>query len=178
MARSSRKGSGRMRAEVRQAGRIVPFLLLCMGNAGMARVEPPRTLSQGIDRLLAESYPEDSPGVTVIVTRHGKTVYSGARGLADVDRQLRLKPDSILRYASISNQFTAAMILKLTQDGKLALDASASQYLPPVRQRRRYSPPAAKPYIGHSVLHRYSGCSVGREYRPGLDDRLSYGAVL
>lgn len=138
-----------MRAEVRQAGRIVPFLLLCMGNAGMARVEPPRTLSRGIDRLLAESYPEDAPGVTVIVTRHGKTVYSGARGLADVDRQLRLKPDSILRYASISKQFTAAMILKLTQDGKLALDASASQYLPPC--------PAAKGVTVRQLLNHTSG---------------------
>jgi D-alanyl-D-alanine carboxypeptidase len=131
MARSSRKGRGRMRAKVRHAGRIVPLLLLCMSSAGMARAEPEKTLSQRIDRLLAESYPEDAPGVTVIATRHGKIVYSGARGLADVERRLPLKSDSILRYASISKQFTAATILKLAQDGKLGLDTPAGQYLPP-----------------------------------------------
>lgn len=106
-------------------------LLMCLGSTNGVRAEPAKSLSRQIERLLVENYPENAPGVTVIVTQHGKTVYSGARGYADVERQLPLTSKSILRYASISKQFTAATVLKLAQDGKLALDDPAAQYLPP-----------------------------------------------
>lgn len=120
-----------MRAENRLLCGIAALSLICCGYAGPVHAEPDRLLQQDINRLLDQTYAQDAPGVTVIVTRHGKTIYSGARGLANVERKQPLAPDSILRYASISKQFTAAMVLKLAQEGAVVLDAPATQYLPP-----------------------------------------------
>lgn len=149
-----------MRAKARHAALIVAVLLLCLGGASVTWAKPDKTVSREIDRLLAESYPEGAPGVTVIVTQGGRTVYSGARGFADVEQRLPLRPDTILRYASISKQFTAVTILKLAQDGKLALDAPAAQYLPPCAAANGVTVRQLLNHIGYPVLHRYSRCHV------------------
>lgn len=82
------------------------------------------------ETFVEAAWPADGPGGAVIVTRGGEVVYTGTRGLADVGEGLPITVDSVFRLGSISKQFTAALVLKLVDEGKLSLDDPLSKFLP------------------------------------------------
>ena len=82
------------------------------------------------DALLAANYPADGPGASVVVSEHGKIVYVGTRGLADVSAKKPITPDTVFRIGSITKQFSAAVVLQLAAEGKLKLSDPLSKYLP------------------------------------------------
>jgi CubicO group peptidase (beta-lactamase class C family) len=63
--------------------------------------------SQSVDGLLAKFERSDAPGVTVAVFRAGEIIYKKAAGMADLELDVRLTPDSVFDIASMSKQFTA-----------------------------------------------------------------------
>src|SRR5688572_21682667 len=83
-----------------------------------------------VDEIFKEFPVPGSPGCTVAVYQDGRTVLSRAYGMANLDDDVRLTPSSIFHVASVSKQFTAAAILLLAQDGKLALDDDIRKHLP------------------------------------------------
>jgi D-alanyl-D-alanine carboxypeptidase len=70
------------------------------------------------------------PGAVVLIARGDQVVFRGARGLADVELGVPMKPDQVFRIASITKMFTAALVLKLAQQGRVSLDDPVSRYLP------------------------------------------------
>jgi D-alanyl-D-alanine carboxypeptidase len=90
--------------------------------------QPP--LAGGIDALVAPHFTANSPGVTVIATRDGKTVFRKAYGLADVASKQKMRVDSPARIGSMTKQFTAVAILMLADEGKLALSDDITRFLP------------------------------------------------
>jgi D-alanyl-D-alanine carboxypeptidase len=80
--------------------------------------------------LVDASIAADGPGATVVVTRRGKVVYSGARGFADLETRKRMTLDTPVRLGSITKQFTAAMVLQLVAEDKLSLDDPISRFFP------------------------------------------------
>lgn len=90
----------------------------------------PSDLKAKADAYLASAWPADGPGAAVIVTEHGKVIYAGARGLADVAAKVPVTPDTVFRIGSISKQFSAAVIMQLVDEGKLSLDDPVSKFVP------------------------------------------------
>lgn len=82
------------------------------------------------DAYLKSVFPAGGPGAAVIVTDDGKTVYSGARGLADVKTKTPITPATVFRMGSITKQFSSAVMLQLVAEGKVSLDDKLSKYLP------------------------------------------------
>ena len=82
------------------------------------------------DALLESSFPADGPGAAVVVVDDGEVVYSGGRGLADLETKRAITPDTPFKLGSIVKQFTAATVLKLAADGKLSLDDPVSRFFP------------------------------------------------
>ena len=82
------------------------------------------------DAILANAYPADGPGAIAVVVEKGKPAYAAARGLADVDTKTPLDPAMPVRLGSITKQFTAALIMKLADEGKLSLDDPLSKFVP------------------------------------------------
>lgn len=82
------------------------------------------------DALLEKAYSATGPGAAVIVTEDGKTVYYGARGLADVEGKHAVGPDTVFRMGSITKQFSAAVMLQLVAEGKVSLDDQLSKFFP------------------------------------------------
>ena len=66
----------------------------------------------------------------VLVTREGKTLFEGAYGLADREKNVPNTVQTKFRVASMNKMLTAAAILQLVQEGKLRLDAPLGTYLP------------------------------------------------
>ena len=90
----------------------------------------PEKLRAEAEAIVNAAYPADGPGAAVIITRGGRTVYAGGRGLADLDGGRPITPDTVFKYASITKQFTAAMILQLVQEGRISLDDPISRFFP------------------------------------------------
>jgi len=84
---------------------------------------------QKIDELFREFDMGDKPGVVVGVTQNGKTEYSKAFGMANLEYDLPLTLDSVLQVGSVSKQFTAFAILLLSEEGKIDLNAPVKTYL-------------------------------------------------
>jgi len=70
------------------------------------------------------------PGMAVLVARDGKVVFQGGFGFADLEQESLVTPETKFRIGSVSKQFTAAAILRLADDGKLALTDKLDKFFP------------------------------------------------
>lgn len=66
----------------------------------------------------------------VMVTKNGKSIFSGAYGLADRDKKTKNELDTQFRIGSMNKMFTAVSTLQLVQNGKLKLNGTVGGYLP------------------------------------------------
>ncbi len=109
-------------------GAILLFIgALAFPNQGPA-AEP--SFAEGATRYLREQTTNDSPGVAVLVARDGKIVFQGGFGFADIAKKTPITVETKFRIGSISKQFTAAAILRLAEQGKLALGDPLEKYFP------------------------------------------------
>jgi CubicO group peptidase (beta-lactamase class C family) len=66
-----------------------------------------------------------------IVVRHGQVLTRFAAGKADAAKNVPNRPDTIFRLASVSKQFTAMLVLKQRDQGRLRLSDKICPYLVP-----------------------------------------------
>jgi CubicO group peptidase (beta-lactamase class C family) len=71
-----------------------------------------------------------TPGCAVGVSQHGRVVVNRAYGLANVERRAPLIQSSRFDIGSTQKQFTAAAVLLLVEDGRLALTDDIRKHLP------------------------------------------------
>ena len=62
--------------------------------------------------------------------RTAEPVFKRAYGLADLEFSTMLEPDMLMRIGSVTKQFTAGVILRLVELGKLRVTDTVSTYLP------------------------------------------------
>ncbi len=70
------------------------------------------------------------PGSAPSSARMAGSCGPARRGRETLRPRRRSRPGSLFRYASISKQFTAALVLKLVEEGRLSLDDSLGKLLP------------------------------------------------
>ena len=87
-------------------------------------------LEKKIDAVFRPYASSDAPGMTVVVVRHGKVVFEGAYGMADLDHHVPLTAKSDLRLASLTKEFTATAIMLLEKDGRLKYDDAITKFFP------------------------------------------------
>jgi len=80
-------------------------------------------------RLEADTAADRFAGA-VMVTRNGRTIFSGAYGLADREKKVPNTLDTRFRIGSMNKMFTATAVLQLVQSGKIKLDGTVGKYLP------------------------------------------------
>lgn len=105
------------------------FLLLLL-IAFLPALGLAQTLTEKIDKIMADAYPPDQPGAVVLVQKDGKALFEKAYGMANMELGVKMQPNHILRLGSITKQFTAVAMLMLVQEGKVSLDDDLTKYLP------------------------------------------------
>jgi CubicO group peptidase (beta-lactamase class C family) len=70
------------------------------------------------------------PGLALLVTRDGKIVRSEGFGLANVELQVPVKPETIFQSGSVGKQFTATAVMLLVEEGKIGLNDPLAKYFP------------------------------------------------
>jgi CubicO group peptidase (beta-lactamase class C family) len=82
------------------------------------------------------------PGAVGLVAR-GDRLEVHAVGSADVDGAARMTRDSIFRLASITKPITAAAVMMLVEDGRIALDEEIDKWLPELASPKVVRTPAS-----------------------------------
>jgi CubicO group peptidase (beta-lactamase class C family) len=88
------------------------------------------SLEAGLDAFARRALDGGVPGVVVGVARPGTAPLVRAFGVADLEHGATMTPSSAFRIASLTKSFTAAAVLRLVADGRLALRARAADLLP------------------------------------------------
>jgi CubicO group peptidase (beta-lactamase class C family) len=83
-----------------------------------------------IDAVFARYANQSSPGCAVAVKQDGAVVHARGYGMASIEQQVPITSRTVFDIGSTSKQFTAASIMLLALDGKLALDDDVRRYLP------------------------------------------------
>lgn len=109
----------------------------------------PQPLGQLGPWLQAEAAADRFSGA-VIVARGDTVLFRGAYGLADREKRLPLIPEHRFRLASLSKQFTAALVLQLQDKGVLSVDDSVCRWVQPC-------PEAWRAVTLHHLLSHQSG---------------------
>lgn len=89
-----------------------------------------QVLSAIDDAALASIKAGACPAVAIRVCQDGRELVSQHYGLANIETGSPLGEQGVFRIGSLTKQFTAALILKLAADRRLALDDAVSKYLP------------------------------------------------
>ncbi len=88
----------------------------------------PAALLQGqLDSLQAKL---SIPGVSVAILWNDGRTWLGVAGMANVEGKVPVTPGTAFALASISKTFTAAVVLELVEEGRLALDQRVAPLLP------------------------------------------------
>jgi CubicO group peptidase (beta-lactamase class C family) len=83
-----------------------------------------------IDRIYAAWARPDSPGCSVAIYKGGRIDYARGYGLASLEHDLPITPDSVFYVGSLSKQFTAMAAALAIQQGRLGLDDPIRKHLP------------------------------------------------
>lgn len=82
-----------------------------------------------IDKFIkTEMEKQKIPGVALAIVENGKISYAKGYGLANVEFQVPVKPETIFQSGSMGKQFTAAAVMMLVEDGKINLDDKITKY--------------------------------------------------
>ena len=101
---------------------------LLAGCGGSARPLQRPELQKVLDSLVAGRF-RVAPGVAAYVSGpHG--TWQGAVGFADIARRVPMTPVVRSRIGSVSKLWTATVVVKLAQEGKLSLDDTVAKWLP------------------------------------------------
>jgi CubicO group peptidase (beta-lactamase class C family) len=92
--------------------------------------KPALSVEARVDRIFERFDRDGTPGCVVGVAVEGKPVLVRAYGMADLERGVKLRPDTVFESGSVAKQFTAAAVALLCQDGKLSLDDPVRRYVP------------------------------------------------
>jgi CubicO group peptidase (beta-lactamase class C family) len=71
-----------------------------------------------------------TPGLVVGIASDGKMLHAKGFGVADLEHNVPMAADSILRVGSITKQFTSAALMQLVEQGKLKLDDPVAKFYP------------------------------------------------
>jgi D-alanyl-D-alanine carboxypeptidase len=109
---------------------VVVALCLLLVSCG-ASPAPQRTgLQKVLDSLVTGQFRVAPGAVAYVSGPHGE--WAGAAGLADVSQRLPMTTDTRSRVGSISKLWTATVVVKLAEEGKLHLDDTVEKWLPGV----------------------------------------------
>ncbi|RPI76289.1 MAG: class A beta-lactamase-related serine hydrolase [Desulfobacteraceae bacterium] len=87
------------------------------------------SLAAQADARLSRWFKADQPGAVVLLVQDGKVLFKKGYGLANVELGVTMQPDMLFRIGAVTQQFTAAAVMLLAEEGKVDLAAPIARYL-------------------------------------------------
>nr|WP_299073184.1 serine hydrolase domain-containing protein [uncultured Allomuricauda sp.] len=110
---------------------------------------------------------------SISIFENGKEVYQNSIGFADVSNKIMANGHTKYRIGSISKTFTAVLIMKLIENGKLDLNTKLSDFFPSIQNSDKIT-------IEHLLRHR-SGIfnfTNAKDYSSWMEKPISHEALI
>jgi CubicO group peptidase (beta-lactamase class C family) len=119
-----------MKIDLRFSQRLVVLMIVCLvGQACVA--DQLKDQADAVDNYIrAEMGKQQIPGLALLVSREGQIVRAQGYGLANLELQVSVKPETIFQSGSVGKQFTATAVMMLVEEGKIGLEDPLTKYFP------------------------------------------------
>jgi CubicO group peptidase (beta-lactamase class C family) len=131
---------------------VLSVAAIIVVTAGLGAQPAPSGYAQAsaIDAIFAEWNRAGSPGCAVGVFQNGAVAYAKGYGMASLEHDVPITPESVFYAGSVSKQFTAMAAAIAMRQGKLAYDDPIRTYLPEL-------PPYGDTIRVRHLIHHTSG---------------------
>lgn len=116
-----------------------------------------------VDDAVAGVIGTETPGLAVLVTREAEVIHAAGYGLADIDSETPVTPQSLFDLASVSKQMTAIAAHLQMLDGYYAAETPVGEILPAFAEDLS----ADRPVIVQDLIHHLSGLT---DYLNGYEE--------
>ncbi|SDE45642.1 CubicO group peptidase, beta-lactamase class C family [Dyadobacter soli] len=138
--------------------KLLPLLVILVTATALpclAQPNPaPQTIAGLVSDLQAEMQKQHVAGMMLSIVTRDSALFSGGIGYADADKRTQVKPHHLFRQASVTKLFVALGVLKLVQNGQLALRAHLKDVAPEIPFRNEWeetSPVTIEDLLEHST---------------------------
>ncbi len=104
-------------------------LFLSLLIAASLQSQPPG-LYKKVDQYFASFVKGKDFAGNILIAKDGKIIFQKSYGLADMEHGTPVSTNTVFHVASVSKPFTAILIMKLQEEGKLSVKDSLRKYLP------------------------------------------------
>lgn len=109
---------------------LLSLLLLFLASPRMAALGAD-TVDRRIDEFVrAEMARQKIPGVAIGVVKNGSVMKAQGYGLANVEHDVPVTPETIFQSGSLGKQFTAAAVMLQVESGKVVLSDAITKFFP------------------------------------------------
>jgi CubicO group peptidase (beta-lactamase class C family) len=100
----------------------------------------------------------ETPGMSVGIIKDGKLIFAKGYGIADIQANTPVTPDTIFGIASHTKAYTTAALAILMDEGKLTWDDKVIDHIP---EFRMYDPYVTREFTIRDLLTHRSGLDLG-----------------
>ena len=160
--------------------KIALFVLMMSPTFNSFHASDFESFSSIVDAIFKENNTNNRPGCAVGVIKDNQYIHNAGYGMANLENDIKINPDSIFRIGSISKQFTSMAIAILEEKNLLSYDDRMDKHIPNLID---YQDSVT---IKH-MIHQFSGLgdyeyndypnrfknAVGEEFRWGSEDYMT-----
>ncbi|MFP2928977.1 serine hydrolase domain-containing protein [Pyxidicoccus sp. 3LG] len=111
--------------------RLAVVAVLMLGFATASSASAQGSVSKRIDAFVrTELERQQVPGVGIGIVKNGKVLLAKGYGLANVEHQVPVKPETLFQAGSVGKQFTTMAVMLQVEAGKLTLADPLTKFFP------------------------------------------------
>ncbi len=108
-----------------------PTILLLIFSIGISNPGWAQSEKEQIDSYFQKAVTDyNVPSISAGILVDGKIIWTGTAGFSDIEQQIKPTEETLYRIGSISKVLTTALVLRLSETGKLNLQDPVQKYLP------------------------------------------------
>jgi CubicO group peptidase (beta-lactamase class C family) len=116
----------------------IVFCFICVAIHAQGKITSPSSKNL---RLVIDDMVRDwkIPGLAIAIVKDEKVLLTEGFGLRNIERNLKVTPDTLFPIASCTKTFTAVSIATLVDEGKLKWDIPVKEYVPAINLSDNYA---------------------------------------
>lgn len=109
---------------------FITFLLFSITASFSQEIQKRRITPSQIDAVFSQWDTPSKPGIAVGILNDGKISYTKGYGLANLEHQVPITPETRFHIGDLAKEFTVYALLLLEQRGQLSLQDDIRKYIP------------------------------------------------
>ncbi|MEX1040843.1 MAG: serine hydrolase domain-containing protein [Pirellulaceae bacterium] len=138
-------------------GTLLPAVALAQEATTWPSID---SIEKHIERHMAEG---QISGAVTLVSQKGEVIHAAAQGLANLEDQTAMTPETIFGIASMTKPIAATALMILVDDKKVKLDDPVSKYIPEFADVRLDGEPLESPITLRHCLTHTAGLGGGQQ---------------